>query len=649
VIVSISAHGSETDLECGKICAGEERDLSETPNDPSPDGKGITAAASPPLKVATHAGDSSVFANPWARLKEHKVVQWTLAYAAFAFALLHGATLMSDALEWPHTIVRVLTLALVAALPIIPVLAWYHGVRALKRVSGSELTFVALLLAIGGSLLWLYPRSAVEHSARAVASKGAPPSLARVNAPVLFAPPAHSIAVLPFVNMSGDSKQEYFSDGISEELLNALTRLNDLQVAARTSSFSFKGKDADVATIARKLNVGAVLEGSVRRAGNTVRITVQLINAVSGFHIWSQTYDRNLTDILKVQTDVATAVAQQLEVKLVGDVAARIEAGGTKNPAAYDAYLRGRQMLLRGDTDEAGDLANIAAFDQAIALDPGYALAYAGRAAAVANFAIFNAKPAEQGSLRDQARAAAERAVALAPQLGGTRVVLGQLRAFLLLDYAGAAPEFARALALEPGSAGVQSAFAAFSSLLGRNELAIAAARRAVVLNPLDVGVHINLGQCLLAAHQYAQALAALQDAKALNPSSHYVRHSITEVLLASGQTQQALQQCESPATGLDEDFRHHCLAVAYHALGRRADADRELERLRTLNGDASAYGYAQIYAQWGDKVRSFQWLTTAERLRAPGLMQLKSDWQLDPIRDEPEFKAIAARLNFPP
>jgi serine/threonine-protein kinase len=623
--------------------------LSETPNDPSPHEKGITAAANPPLKVATHARESALFANPWARLKEHKVVQWTLAYAAFAFALLHGATLMSDALEWPHTIVRVLTLALVAALPIVPVLAWYHGVRALKRVSGSELTFIALLLAIGGSLLWLYPHSAVEHAARAVVSNGAPPSLAPVSAPTLFAPPAHSIAVLPFVNMSGDTKQEYFSDGISEELLNALTRLNDLQVAARTSSFAFKGKDADVATIAHKLNVAAVLEGSVRRAGNTVRITVQLINAVSGFHIWSQTYDRNLTDILKVQTDVATAVAQQLEVKLVGDVAATIEAGGTKNPAAYDAYLRGRQMILRGDTDEAGDLANIAAFDQAIALDPGYALAYAGRAAAVANFVIFNAKPAEQGRLRDQARAAAERAVALAPHLGGTRVVLGQLRAFLFLDYAGAAPEFARALALEPGSAGVQSAFAAFSSLLGRNELAITAARRAVVLNPLDVGVHINLGQCLLAAHQYAQALAALQDAKALNPNSHYVQHSITEVLLASGQTQQALQRCESPSTGLEEDFRHHCLAVVYHALGRRADADRELERLRTLNGDASAYGYAQIYAQWGDTVRSLQWLTTAERLHAPGLMQLRADWQLGPIRSEPQFKAIEARMNFPP
>jgi len=161
-------------------------------------------------------------------------------------------------------------------------------------------------------------------------------------------------------------KQEYFSDGITEELLNSLSRLNDLQVAARTSSFSFKGKDVDVATIARKLNVGAVLEGSVRRAGNTVRITVQLINAVSGFHIWSQTYDRNLTDILKLQADVATSVARQLEVKLVGDETAKIELGGTKNPEAYDAYLRGQQLNRKVDSKEADYRKSLAAFDYAI-------------------------------------------------------------------------------------------------------------------------------------------------------------------------------------------------------------------------------------------------------------------------------------------
>jgi TolB-like protein/Tfp pilus assembly protein PilF len=510
----------------------------------------------------------------------------------------------------------------------------------------------ALILAIAGVLVALVYLVAIRLplSKRGGQTESASPASAAQAVPATaFNPPPHSIAVLPFVNMSGDPKQDYFSDGVSEELLNVLSRLNELQVVARTSSFSFKGKDVDVSVIARQLNVSAVLEGSVRRAGNTVRITVQLINAASGYHIWSQTYDRKLTDILKVQSDVATSVAQRLKVQLVSDELEKLEVGGTKNPEAYDAYLRGKQLLLRGDTDEAGDIANIVAFDEAIKLDPGYALAYAGRASAVGNFAIFNAKPGERADLREQARAAAERAVALAPDIGETHIVLAQIRALLLLDYAGAAPEFERALALKPGSAQVQSAFAAFSSLLGQHEPAVEAARRAVLLNPLDVGVHIMLGQCLLEARRYKEALGVLEGAKSLSPGSHYVQSLITEALLASGRVQQAQQLCESRTTPIDEDFRHHCLALAYHALGRQADASEELERLRTLNGDASAYGFAEIYAQWGDKSKSLQWLGTAEQLRAPSLQLLRVDWQLDPIRNEPVFKSIEARTIVAP
>src|SRR6202043_2251978 len=172
-------------------------------------------------------------------------------------------------------------------------------------------------------------------------------------APATFAPPPHSIAVLPFVNLSGDKEQEYFSDGLTEELLNSLTEVNELQVAARTSAFSFKGKDTDIGTIARKLNVGAVLEGSVRRSGNTVRITTQLINAVTGFHLWSHTYDRDLGEVLKLETEIATAVASALKVTLLGNVAAKVELGGTRNPAAFDAYLRGvKAFSLRLEAKE---------------------------------------------------------------------------------------------------------------------------------------------------------------------------------------------------------------------------------------------------------------------------------------------------------
>jgi adenylate cyclase len=286
----------------------EDKPTEAAAQDPPQSGSGTPAPSisTAPIARAPHEAKASWWGSVWPRIKEHKIAQWTVAYAAFAFVALHGATLLSDALEWPHVIVRLVTFLLILGFPIVPILAWYHGVRALKRVSGSELIIIALLLAIGGGLLWLVPRPNAER-----ARTETPSPLATINpkpetTEAAFNPPAHSIAVLPFVNMSGDPKEDYFSDGISEELLNALSRLNDLQVVARTSSFSFKGQNVDVPTIARKLNVGAILEGSVRRAGNTVRITAQLINTVTGFHLWSETYDRPLNDILKVQTEVAT-------------------------------------------------------------------------------------------------------------------------------------------------------------------------------------------------------------------------------------------------------------------------------------------------------------------------------------------------------
>ena len=200
--------------------------------------------------------------------------------------------------------------------------------------------------------------------------------------PAAFNPPPHSIAVLPFANMSGDKEQEYFSDGLTEELLNSLAEINELQVAARTSAFSFKGTNTDIGTIARKLNVGAVLEGSVRRSANTIRITAQLINAVTGFHLWSKTYDRDLGDVLKLQTEIATAVASALKVTLLGDVAAKVELGGTRNPAAFDAYLRGAKAFNSRRTTTKEIPAAIAAYTEAIRLDPHYALAFAGRSIA---------------------------------------------------------------------------------------------------------------------------------------------------------------------------------------------------------------------------------------------------------------------------
>jgi TolB-like protein/Tfp pilus assembly protein PilF len=457
-----------------------------------------------------------------------------------------------------------------------------------------------------------------------------------------------SIAVLPFADMSEKKDQEYFADGLSEELINALALIDELQVAARTSSFSFKDKALDVETIGRMLHVGAVLEGSVRRSGDTVRVTVQLIDASNGFHIWSHTYDRDLKDVLAVQSDIAIAVAQQLQAKLLGNEAGKIEAGGTRNPQAYDAYLRAVQLYSKADDKELFRTA-LAAFDQAIALDSSFAAAYAGRAFSLAGMANATFDLSLREDLHKAAGEASRRAIALAPDSGEAHLAAAVVYR-RTLDFGRAASEFNRALAFAPGSAQVQSNFATFAGLMGHFEAALAAAHRAVRLDPQNYFSHATLAGVFLDAKRYDEAIAAARAAKAINPDLRIAERQVADSYLATGRNDLARQMCESPATMIADDNRHFCLALAYHALRMPAEAQAEVQKLRALGwGDARAVSYAYLYAQWGDTRAALEWLATAERTRAAALQSLKVTWFLDPIRNEPEFKALESRLNFPP
>jgi serine/threonine protein kinase/tetratricopeptide (TPR) repeat protein len=464
-----------------------------------------------------------------------------------------------------------------------------------------------------------------------------------------FTPPPHSVAVLPFTNLSGDPKQEYFSDGVTEELINALSQVEALQVSARTSSFSFKGKNADIGTIARKLNVAAVLEGSLRRSGDTVRVTAQLIDTVNGYHIWSQNYDRDLKDILAMQTDIATAVAQEMQVRLLGDEAARIEVGGSHSAEAYDAYLRGMQIEVTVQ-DAASAHRALAAFDEAVALDPSFAAAHAHRARALRYLAYYSTDPDAVRELFAEARRSAERAVALAPDYADAHMTLGwQVLVNGYLDFTGAAPEIDRAMALAPGSASVLDSYAGFQSIIGHRDLSLAAIRHAIRLDPQNPRYREHLLQALNMAHRFEEVLAAVQDAKALHAESYYLGVFSFQSYLALGRPQLALQTCESPATPLDEANRHLCSALAYHALGNPKQARTELEALEAIAGDLDAVTYAAIYAQWGDPAAALPWLAKAERINRASLVRIKVDWMFDPIRNQPEFQAIVQRLKFPP
>jgi TolB-like protein/tetratricopeptide (TPR) repeat protein len=509
---------------------------------------------------------------------------------------------------------------------------------ALWRSKAALLVTIAVVVVALGYLvanrLVLSKRAAEVGAALAPAAQSAPATA--------FAPPPHSVAVLPFVNMSGDKDQEYFSDGLTEEILNSLARINELQVSARTSSFSFKGKDADISTIAHKLNVASVLEGSVRRAGNTVRVTAQLNSAVTGFHLWSQTYDRDLSNVLQLQTEIANAVANALKVALLGDVAAKIEAGGTRNPAAFDAYLRASMAYW---TEEKDRQAPIARYTEAIALDPDYALAYADRSVALVAFAEGFASGPEVPDYLNKAQADALRAIALAPDLGQSHMALALFYEHSL-DFAGASQEYSRAVALAPGNARILRNYGLFAALMGQTEPGLAAVHRSVALDPLNASAHGWLGTSLLVARRYTEAVVALNDSQALDPKDTHRGNVFTGYAYYwNGNFERARAECESA----DENFNPFCLAMAYDKLGRHSDAKTMLARLQASRWGTAHPSLAAItYGEWGDTARALDWLERAMRQRDTYLEYVKAAMFFDPLRKEPRFQAVERALKFP-
>jgi TolB-like protein len=452
-----------------------------------------------------------------------------------------------------------------------------------------------------------------------------------------FNPPPHSIAVLPFVNMSGDKEQEYFSDGLSEELLNDLSRIHELRVCARTSAFSFKGKDTDIGTIARKLNVGAVLEGSVRRSAHTLRITAQLIDSVSGYHLWSQTYDRDPGDVLKLQTEIAEAVASALKVTLLGDVASRIEVGGTRNPVAYDAYLRAMHDLNE-ETDSGVDRA-IAGYREAARLDPNFAQAFA--ALSIALSVDSGGEPIKLGPAHDTAL----KAIELAPDLAEGHLALA-IFYDMTFDFMGASKEFERAVVLGPGNVRVLRDYGDFTARMGHPDAGVAVIRRAVALDPTQVWW---LGQALRYARRYDESIKAYEAAASLFDPGDGLKMYLMLDYYGLGEFQKAASMLEGLKEQAGEVDRQYYLAMVYHKLGRIGDAETLLKRLIVFRGEAVGYTeLADIYAQWGNTAKALESLEKAVPGREPDLRYLKVDPFLDPIRNEPRYKAVERALKFP-
>lgn len=539
----------------------------------------------------------------------------------------------------PASVVDVSANSAETATPAAPAAARRPRLAALPLVAA--LAVAALL--VGVYALWrARPDSASSVRLERLSQAAAPPSAANAKTPP-FTPPPHSIAVLPFVNLSGDKEQEYFSDGLTEEVLNSLAHIEGLQVAAATSSFAFR-QHPDIADVAHKLNVGRVLEGSVRRSGHTVRVTAQLVNAVTGFHVWSKTYDRDLGDVLKLQTEIATEVASALEVTLLGDLSAKIEPGGTRNPAAFDAYLRASKAYQTAYTEKDIETA-IATFSEAIRLDPQYPLAYAGRSTALMYDAWAYAKGGANRKEIDGALADARKAITLAPELSEGHLALSSYFDDGALNFAQASAELERAVALAPGSALAIGSYGVFAVLTGRPDAGVAAAHHAVALDPLNPESHFRLGQALYFARRYTESVAAFSDVLTLDPHDTDSPGLRGLAYYSFGDFEKARASCEA---GPDNDVSQWCLALSYHKLGRAADAEAALAKLRAATDDRWAYHCATIYAQWGNVPQALRELDTALRLRVPELKSLKSDPLMDALRNEPRFQAIERTLNFP-
>jgi len=575
--------------------------------------------------------------SAWTKLRRRKVVQWSLAYAAAAWTLLQVIEYLGETYSWPPAIRQIATPSFALGLVFVLVLAWYHGDKGEQKVSRPELAVLTTLLAVVGGTIWWYA-SRLDESAWVV-DTGAPHTRHALPSD------AASIAVLPFVDMSPGKDQEYFADGMSEEVLNVLSQLPQLHVIARTSSFSFKGKEADIATIARTLNVAHLLEGSVRKSGDTVRITVQLIRASDSTHLWSQTYDRKLTNVFKLQDEIARAVVAALQVKLLPAERERLAAAPTVNAEAYDAYLKGLYHWYKL-SPEGLDAAEHY-FNLALSKEPGYARAYAGIGLLwMGRNQMGFSSPADGVP---KAKAAALKAVELDDSLPDAHYVLAIVYTWADWNWPAAESEFRRAIELRPGFADAHIYYSHFLNIMRRPDEAMAEGRRALELDPFNGLFQALYGVDLVFVHQYDAAITEFTRALTADPGfafalgglfgTHHLKGDHARALdflkdytSAAGYVEVTRFLAQNP-TGADYSETMHGAAEALEARSRTTFVlPCEI---------ASWYCYA------GDKNRCLEWLERAYVIRDPNLPYLGwPDW--DSVRSDPQFLDLLKRMRLP-
>lgn len=540
-------------------------------------------------------------------LKRRHVFKVGIAYVVVAWLILQVSDVVLGQIGVPDWMFKFILFFLVICFPVILMLAWAY-----------DLTPAGL------------QRTAAVDADADVAE-----------APPVEPPSRASVAVLPFVNMSGEKENEYFSDGLSEELLNVLAKINSLKVAARTSSFHFKGHTGDIADIARTLGVASVLEGSVRQSGVQVRITAQLINAADGYHLWSESYDRELDDIFEVQDEIAKSVASALKVKLLGDDSQHLNIGGTTNTDAFNAYLKGMHYRNRG-SDEPALRSAVDAYRRAIDLDPEYAQAYAGLAGALSVLAANNFSGL--GKDVDEAYEAAMKSIELVPGLAAGYVFLADLEFAFRLNNVAAQKAIDTALKLDPGDVRVQIQNARMGFCTGDFEGSLASARMALELDPISASAGQMLGYTLYFAREYAEAISVARRTLELDPHFPRPHYTVAMSLYLLGDFDAAAREIEKePLSWMRRSGR----AIVQRKLGNEEAADAAFAALIRVAEDNGLYQQAQIHAQWGDLDKSLDDLNRARDIGDPGISQIVSDPLLDPLRAEPGFAKLMSVIGY--
>ena len=590
--------------------------------------------------------------NFFAELKRRNVYKVAVAYAIVGWLLVQIATQVFPFLEIPTWIVRLVIVLVAAGFPIALVIAWAfeltpEGIKRTEDVdpfdsrSGQVLAASArqprkytwIFVVIVGAALSVGLFFTGRYTGRTTTSAAGTEL------------PAKSIAVLPFESLSEDKSNAYFAEGVQDEILTRLAKVADLKVISRTSTQHFKSAPDNLPQIAKQLGVTNILEGSVQKANDQVRVNVQLINALTDAHLWADTYDRKLTDIFAVESDIAKTIAETLQAKLTGSEKTAMAKKPTENPEAYELYLKGRFFWNKRT---AADLRkSIEYFDEAIAKDPGYAQAYAASAQAWKLLPAFNG-----GAPTDcfpQAEAAAKKALALDDTSSTAHAALASLKGLNGFDYPGAIAEYERTLQLNPNDATARQWFANDTlANVGQTEREIAELKHAVELDPLSLVINSNLGVAYIHAGRLDDAIAQLRKTVELDGTFYYSRYNLAQALELKGLIPEATAEYQKTMSMTEDPVPLGMLGRLYGLHGQKDEALRILQKLRQNREQryTAAYALALIYVGLGDRNEALNWLEQGYREHDGfNIGPIRVDPLLAPLHGDPRFEALAEKI----